>query len=98
MTDDRPRGPLSSVVWEFNRQLAAAQKHAAAEGKTVSARTVLESYDRTLHPWMHGRRPSDLAEKYGDQIEFVGFVIGAALSVLIYGPGRLVSALRRWLP
>lgn len=60
---NRPDGPLSSVMYEYSQQLGAAGGHAAAEGHAVGARTVLESYDRTLHPWMHGRRPTDLAEQ-----------------------------------
>lgn len=59
----RPDGPLTSLLFEFSQQLAAAERHAAAEGHSADARTVLESYDRTLHPWMHGRRPEDIAEK-----------------------------------
>lgn len=86
------------MLWEFDRQVQAAGRHAAAEGHDVSVRTVLEGYDRTLHPWMHGRRPSDLAEKYGALVETIGFAVGVALGVVIYGPRRLVAAVRGWLP
>lgn len=58
----RPTGALSGLMYYYSMQLSAASSHAAAEGSDVGARTVLESYDRTLHPWMHGRRPQDLAD------------------------------------
>lgn len=60
---DRPTGPISGLFYEYTQQIQAAATHASAEGHSIGARTVLESYDRTLHPWMHGRRPDDLAEK-----------------------------------
>lgn len=62
----RPDGPLSGLMYDYSQQLRAAGRHAAAEGHPATARTVLESYDRTLHPWMHGRRPEELAEKLRD--------------------------------
>jgi hypothetical protein len=63
MTSERPDGPFSRIFWKYDRQLRAAGRHAAAEGTSVGAREVLESYDRALHPWMHGRRPHDIYER-----------------------------------
>lgn len=59
---DGPDGSLSSVMWQHDLQLGACRRHAHAEGMDVQTMTVLDSYDRTLHPWMHGRRPHDIAE------------------------------------
>lgn len=53
---------LSDLLAEYGRQLETVDRHAAAEGHSVDGLRVLESYDRALHPWMHGRRPADLAE------------------------------------
>jgi len=61
MTDERPDGALSGLLWDYSQRVAAVNRHAAAEGVDVGPRTVLESYDRTLHPIMHGRRFEDLA-------------------------------------
>jgi len=60
---DRPDSIIGGVIWDKQRQCIAVGSHAAAEGKEISIRTTLESYDRTLHPWIHGRRPADIAEK-----------------------------------
>ena len=50
-------------MWQYDLQLGAARTHGYAEGVDLSSMTVLQSYDRTLHPWMHGRRPNDIAAK-----------------------------------
>ena len=63
MTGERPNGPISGLLWEYGKQLNAARTHAAAEGHSTDGRMILDSYDRTLHPWIHGRRPADLAER-----------------------------------
>lgn len=55
-----PDGAISGILYEFSLQIEVAERHAAAEGHAVLAETVLDSYDRQLHPWLHGRRPSDL--------------------------------------
>jgi hypothetical protein len=60
---DRPDGAISGLLWESSQQCRAAGRHCAAEGHPADIRTVLESYDRALHPWMYGRRPADIAEK-----------------------------------
>lgn len=60
---ERPDGPISGLLYEYSRRLSAASNHAVAEGHDVTGMTVLDGYDRTLHPWMHGRRPADLAER-----------------------------------
>ena len=65
---DRPDGSISGILFDQSCRLAASDNHALVEGHVVNARTVLDSYDRVLHPWMHGRRPHDLAERYGDPI------------------------------
>ena len=64
-TNDRegPNGTLSELLYEYNLQLQATDRHAAIEGKSVDNHIVLESYDRVLHPWVHGRRPLDIAKK-----------------------------------
>lgn len=100
MTDtgaSRPDGPISGILFDYGLQLRAAGRHALAEGHDVGTRTVLDSYDRTLHPWMHGRRPHDLAERYGDEIEALGFGIGAVLGIVIDGPALLARKLWRWI-
>ena len=63
MSADRPDGPLSGVLYDYGQRLTAARTHAVAEGHPTDARTILDSYDRTLHPWLHGRRPVDLAAR-----------------------------------
>ena len=65
---DRPDGPVSGILYDHSLQLHAGENHVIAEGHVVDARTVLESYDRVLHPWIHGRRPHDFAERYGEPI------------------------------
>jgi hypothetical protein len=65
MSDERPDGALSGLLYDFDQRLAAARRHAAAEGHAVDARAVLDSYDRVLHPVMHGRRPHDLVDRHG---------------------------------
>lgn len=98
MADGKPSGPLTGLLYEFDQQLQAAGTHAAAEGHSVGARTILESYDRTLHPWMHGRRAYDLVERYDIPTTLLGFLgscTGLALGVVVYGPGIAYRALRR---
>jgi len=46
----------------------AASTHAAVEGAEVGVRVILDSYDRAVHPWMHGRRLHDFAEKLREVI------------------------------
>ena len=58
--ENRPTGPMSGLMYEYSRQIHSVKRHAAAEGTAVSMHTTLTSYDRTLHPWLHGRRPEDL--------------------------------------
>ena len=59
--EDRPTGPVSSLMYEYSRQIHSIKRHADAEGLTVRPRTTLASYDRALHPWLHGRRPPQIA-------------------------------------
>lgn len=59
----RPTGGLVEIMRSYDRQITAAQRHATAEGHPVEPLTVLESYDRVLHPWIHGRRPHDIGRK-----------------------------------
>jgi len=66
----RPRDPngnfdggLSGLFFGCDCQLAAADVHGAAEGIDIQASVVLDSYDRVLHPWMHGCRPENLLER-----------------------------------
>ena len=94
---DRPDGPISGLIYDYSLRLAAGGNHALVEGHEIGARTVLESYDRVIHPWMHGRRPHDLAERYGDTIEAIGFAIGAVLGIVIDGPPLLARKIRGWL-
>lgn len=72
MTEERPDGPLTGLLHDFDQRLAAVRRHADAEGHAVDARAVLDSYDRVLHPVMHGRRPHDLVERHGKPAVIVG--------------------------
>lgn len=65
MSEEAPDGPVSGLLYEYDQRLAAARRHTQAEGYAVDASTVLDSYDRVLHPVMHGRRPHDLVERHG---------------------------------
>jgi len=60
--EDRPDG-VRGLLFDLHRQSTAVAHHQFAEGADVQARTVFESYDRQLHPWLHGRRPADIAAK-----------------------------------
>lgn len=59
---DRPDGTITRLLWERGRQYIAAKTHAVAEGHDVAPGPILEGYDRALHLWVHGHRPSDLVE------------------------------------
>lgn len=50
-------------MYDLQQRLVAGENHKSAEGLGVTSRTVLESYDRVLHPWIHGRRPADIARR-----------------------------------
>jgi hypothetical protein len=65
VSDERPDGPLTGLLHDFDQRVDAVRRHAAAEGHAVDPRVVLDSYDRTLHPFMHGRRPPELVERHG---------------------------------
>lgn len=94
---EKPSGPLSGLFWEFDRRRHAATAHAMFEGHPeIDYRAVLEAYDRNEHPWMHGRRPHDLYERYGDALERLGFVIGLAIGAVLYGPARVAERVREW--
>ncbi|GGL55041.1 hypothetical protein [Halocalculus aciditolerans] len=58
-----PSRAISGLLWEYGQQMNAASTHMAAEGVEIKGLTVLESYDRVLHPWMHGRRPHEIYER-----------------------------------
>ena len=60
---EQPDGSLSSIVYEYHICVAAASTHCRHEGIQPDVEAVLDSYDRALHPWMHGRRPHDLARR-----------------------------------
>ena len=60
MSSEKPDGAISGILYQHDRQLRAVENHGAAEGHAVGTREVLDSYDRALHPWIHGRRPHDL--------------------------------------
>jgi len=60
---ERPDGPLSGMLYDASQQCRAAGRHCAAEGHPADIRTVIESYDRALHPWLHGRRFHDIKER-----------------------------------
>lgn len=61
---ERPDGPISGLLYDLSRRHRAARRHALAEGyHDVPLKSVFVGYDRTLHPWMHGRRPHDIAER-----------------------------------
>lgn len=61
--DEQPDGPLSGTFYRYTQELYAAQTHALHEGIEADPRAVLDSYDRNCHPWMHGRRPHDIARR-----------------------------------
>lgn len=61
---ERPEGPgFSPILYDMQQQITAARHHGLAEGADVDSLEVLESYDRQLHPWLHGRRPADIARR-----------------------------------
>lgn len=61
---DRPDGAISGLLYDYELRVSAVGRHAAAEGATTTTtHRVLDSYDRTLHPWMHNRRPADIARR-----------------------------------
>lgn len=60
---DWPDGGLSGLLRDFALQCNVGRNHAYIEGYEPADRAVLEGYDRALHPYMHGRRPHDLARK-----------------------------------
>lgn len=62
-TTERPTGSVSGLLYDYSRRLRTATRHADAEGEEVHPQVILDSYDRALHPWIHGRRPHDLAER-----------------------------------
>jgi len=54
---------ILKLMQQYSNQLATVENHTAAEGYATPNIVVLDSYDRTLHPWLHGRRPADIIEK-----------------------------------
>lgn len=62
MSDERdvPTGGFVEVLRTYDRRCQAVERHAAAEGHPTDTMEILDSYDRALHPWMYGRRPTDL--------------------------------------
>lgn len=62
--DERPDGPVSGLFWDVGRQLSSVGNHESAEGHDAHPYAVVRGYDRALHPWLHGRRPSDLAQRF----------------------------------
>lgn len=62
--EDRPDGPgFSPILWNYDRRVGAARNHERFEGADVGCMTILDSYDRQLHPWLHGRRAEDIVSK-----------------------------------
>jgi hypothetical protein len=59
------------MFWDWGRRYRAVSIHLHAEGGDVPPSAVTEGYDRALHPWMHGRRPEDIAEKVQDACDRV---------------------------
>mgnify|MGYP006283828319 CR=1 FL=1 len=60
---DRPDGPISRLWYDHALRCNVAVNHAAAEGLYLSARAVSRGYDRAEHPYIHGRRPQDIARR-----------------------------------
>ena len=98
---DRTDGSISGLMYDYSRRLSAGENHATVEGHEIDTQTVLESYDRALHPWMHGRRPHDLAERYGESILTtptklawigVGLSVGVGAATLRTAPEMTVLA------
>lgn len=65
---ETPDGPLTSTFHKYDTWVVAASTHAAVEGSEVDVQVILDSYDRAVHPWMHGRRFHDLVEKVREVI------------------------------
>lgn len=61
--DERPDSTIGGLLWDHGRRVAATGNHELAEGCNVGVMTILDSYDRQLHPWLHGRRPEDIIAK-----------------------------------
>lgn len=59
---DRPDGPISGLFHDYDRRLRAAHTHECFEGYSVGPRTILEGYDRALHPWMRGWRFGEIGD------------------------------------
>jgi len=53
-------GPISGLLYQYSLQIKAIERHGAAEGLSIPYATILDSYDRQNHPWLHGRRPAAL--------------------------------------
>lgn len=60
---ERPEGPMSGMLHDSMLRLNVGKNHCFAEGYDAPSRAILTGYDRTEHPWMHGRRAHDLAAK-----------------------------------
>ncbi|GGK74272.1 hypothetical protein [Haloarcula sebkhae] len=59
--EDRPDGPgFSPTVWDYERRIRVVRNHGRFEGADVDGLVTLNSYDRTLHPDLHGRRAHDI--------------------------------------
>ena len=67
----RPDGPLSTLLYNAYVRHNVGLNHCFAEGCDLPRAAVLEGYDRTEYPWIHGRRPHDLARKLRDRLPFL---------------------------
>lgn len=68
MFEHTDRGGFVAIMRQHQRQIDAVENHTTAEGYAVETAVVLDSYDRALHPWIHGRRPYDLVARLKEVI------------------------------
>lgn len=60
VVSEPPSTGFSGMLEASGRQLAAVERHAAAEGYDFETGMAVKSYHRVLHPWLHGCRFEDL--------------------------------------
>jgi len=70
--ETRPPRPGDSVIrgmlYDAAVRHSAARNHAQIEGLSLDYRAVIEGYDKARHPWLHGRRPHDIADRVREVI------------------------------
>lgn len=59
----RPDSAIGGLLYDAGRRWNAVATHAALEGHEMPAHAAARGYDRAEHPWLHNRRPHDLARR-----------------------------------